>query len=154
MDDSDLAGPVLFFFLFGFFLLFVGSTRSICPPHLLTNSIVWQTSLRLHLWSGPPRHHLLASHPLTHVATAITARNCRITFISPRTPWHVRLLTSLQHAHLSPICLSIGILPTPISAHIVSWRSNAHGYGARLRSDYRSNNMVYLQQLGHVLCGR
>jgi len=26
MDDSDLAGPILFFLLFGFFLLFVRSS--------------------------------------------------------------------------------------------------------------------------------
>ena len=28
MDDSDLAGPILFFLLFGFFLLFVGAMLS------------------------------------------------------------------------------------------------------------------------------
>ena len=36
MDDSDLAGPVLFFLLFGFFLLFVSSAASNLSPH--TNS--------------------------------------------------------------------------------------------------------------------
>lgn len=45
MDDSDLAGPILFFLLFGTFLLFVSASRSeamkqfLTVPHSLANCI-------------------------------------------------------------------------------------------------------------------
>ena len=53
MDDSDLAGPILFFLLFGTFLLLVSRSR---PRRILrimlTIMTVWQAPLRLHLRSG------------------------------------------------------------------------------------------------------
>ena len=60
MDDSDVAGPILFYLLFGAFLLLV-----IIPPTSssgqarwkLTSDArtVWESSLRLHLRCRPTR---------------------------------------------------------------------------------------------------
>jgi hypothetical protein len=68
MDDSDLAGPILFFLLFGTFLLFV-SIRSLMEEYLLMVETVWQSTFRLHIRRCPSWQHLSAHNPITHVSS-------------------------------------------------------------------------------------
>lgn len=64
MDDSDLAGPILFALLFGVFLALVSPNHLVRITILSNNYKVWQGELRLHLWTGSfwlshSPHHLL-----------------------------------------------------------------------------------------------
>jgi hypothetical protein len=81
MDDADLAGPLLFFFWFATFLLFVSSIASLfsltlylpvfsCNFHIysliyLPRITVWKASVWLHLWCWSTRFgfHIYASQP-------------------------------------------------------------------------------------------
>lgn len=49
MDDADLAGPLLFFFLFGMLLLLVSDFSTVLPADL-QNPIVWKTTVWVYLW--------------------------------------------------------------------------------------------------------
>ena len=70
MDDADLAGPLLFVFCFGTFLLFVRIATLLvaCDRELMTaTSTVRQASVRIYLWSRRARLALYLYPPQSHV---------------------------------------------------------------------------------------
>ncbi|KAI9887956.1 MAG: hypothetical protein M1823_000213 [Watsoniomyces obsoletus] len=82
MDDSDLAGPILFFLLFGFFLLFSGKVHF---SYIYGLAILGSTSLHLILsLMSPPLHpdhpDHQTSHPSSSSSSSAPATSSNLTF--------------------------------------------------------------------------
>ncbi|KAL9023731.1 MAG: hypothetical protein Q9196_007014 [Gyalolechia fulgens] len=81
MDDSDLAGPILFFLLFGTFLLFSGKVHF---GYIYGLALVGSLSLHtiFSLMSPPPDHESPAAHPPphSHHANEMSHLNSTLTF--------------------------------------------------------------------------
>lgn len=101
MDDSDVAGPILFCLLFGAFLLLVHS--SLYSTSLFSNifSLVWQSTFRLHLWCCSPWIHLVTPNTQSHVPTNALSK-------------------------LHPLRLSLRLLPSPTRIHLLRRCSVPH----------------------------
>jgi hypothetical protein len=77
MDDSDLAGPILFFFLFGTFLLFSGKVHF---GYIYGLALLGVTSLHFILSlmsppldsSAPDSSHSAHDHPSSHLSSTLT----------------------------------------------------------------------------------
>lgn len=149
MDDSDLAGPILFFLLFGFFLLFVRDAALSSPPspwstRRLTTHTVRQGPLWLHLRPRAAGQHLAARHPLAHVAARGSVRAAA----AGRTPLE---LVVLVDADALAVRVGAGLLPATARADEPDRHRGAHGRAVRVRADDGGDCVVHEQLERHVL---
>lgn len=157
MDDSDLAGPILFFLLFGFFLLFVCtfllsltiSTRAGMTDQWLCD-LVWKSALWVYLRLSSPRLDISAFYYLANVPTDrsldTSSNGSRPTLCLGR--------PLLQHSDFPSISISSRILPPPIGPHLPCWRGGPYGHCIWLHHNDGRHRMVHVQQQRHVLCCR
>ncbi|MCJ1455137.1 hypothetical protein MMC28_005491 [Mycoblastus sanguinarius] len=110
MDDSDLAGPILFFLLFGTFLLFSGKVHF---GYIYGLALVGSLSLHtiFSLMSPPPDNN--GNSP-----TSTPGRRRR-----------GRAERAVQHAYVSEECVGVGVLPPPARADEFCGGGAADGYG-------------------------
>ena len=152
MDDSDLAGPILFCLLFGTFLLLVRFYLT-CWTYLFfaNHFAVRKGTFRLHLRPCPTWVPSSTPDSLPHVAASRSFNGRDFLFPPSRRPAD-RLITLLLHPHLPAVCLCSRILSPPTSPYIVSRRGHEPGHRFRIHIDLVGNLLVYTQRLRHVLC--
>ena len=156
MDDSDLAGPILFFLLFGFFLLFVCAVFfwDFYPSNMTSPTIADRTALlppvrqspfRLHIRASASRLNLPPFHHLAHVSADRSFDTSSNGSRAPRRRDGHSSWAFLQYSHLPTIGISPWILPSSPCIDVPCWRRSAHGHRIWLHHHYGCYSMVYGQ---------
>jgi hypothetical protein len=142
MDDSDLAGPILFFLLFGFCLLFVRILFHRTRTRL--TYVVWEPSFWFHLWPCGIWKLRTLGVILSHGSTYHIRRLGCTTRSS--------IVKSLLNPYLRPLYISFGLLHYPASFHLNTWHSCTNGLVLWLHSNQFSHCLVHIQLKRYVLC--
>jgi hypothetical protein len=134
MDDSDVAGPILFFIIFGTSLLVCGPTMRYLAQangnsylenctsdtsmvHSLTEAMHERAQLILYR-SRCPRHDLASCNHCTHVSALVSRRASSDPRPRPR-----RKLAFLFLIDISSICIRTRVLPASAGSCRVHWNS-------------------------------